>query len=125
MKHKESQSVSKSSKADPANTNIHMKISEIQFANTYQDDAIKGQKNVKLFFSVSSDSSDQFFNSKSELRDDNQLSKAFVFKEKFTFQLQTGFESFTIKIYASTREEERQIDEYVLKIPEHLMELID
>ena len=85
MKHKDVKNNKKLSREDPSNTNIHMKISEIQISNSFNDQTIKGQKNIKLYFSASSEDSDQFFNSKSESRDQDLLSKPFVFKEKFTF----------------------------------------
>lgn len=53
------------------------------------------------------------------------MNQVFTFKEKQSFVLSTGFEDFKLKIYTAKSEEEKLLEEYVVKMADHLVDLID
>lgn len=48
----------------------------------------------------------------------------YIFNEKFSFVLSSGFDEFTLKIYSLTHEEALE-ETFVLKIAEELVGLVD
>ena len=75
-----------------------------------------------MFYSIS-DGDSQFFSSKTE--DKDEATKAFRFKEKFKFNLNTGFEELSIKIMSLSDKDESVEDETVFKCADHFIELMD
>ena len=49
----------------------------------------------------------------------------FKFKERFTFVLKTGFETFTLKVILLQNNEENLFDEYSIKVSDLLVKLLD
>ena len=75
---------------------------------------------ARLFYLVS-DEGDQYFTSKQETRE----KEAYIFKEKFTFVLKTGFEELQVKVYSVSNNEEKEEESFSLKMADHLFTLID
>jgi hypothetical protein len=44
--------------------------------------------------------------------------ESYIFKEKFAFQLHTGFEELTVKIYSITQSDEKEEEEHQVKVAE-------
>ena len=67
------------------------------------------------------DGADQYFTSKQELKE----KELYIFKEKFSFMLQTGFEELSVKIYSVSTDDEKEEDAFIIKLADHLVELVD
>ena len=99
MKYKDQKSEQKTA-VNPTNTKIHLKVSEVALkSEKYEKDK------VRLFYAVVQDNGDQYFNSLSEhydkqLQENNKSDLVFSFKERCAFQLENGFEQFTLKVYS-------------------------
>jgi len=98
---------------------------------------------TKLFYSIS-DGADQYFNSFQESPTQKELymrkqqlgakeaalkavqprDSNYIFNEKFTFNLSSGFDEFTLKVYSLAHEEALE-ETFVLKAAEELVGLVD
>lgn len=124
---------------DPASTKLHLKVSEIVKRQSKNSVATE----TKLFYSIS-DGADQYFNSVQESPTQKELymrkqqlgakeaalkavqprDSNYIFNEKFTFKLSSGFDEFTLKVYSLTHEEALE-ETFVLKAAEELVGLVD
>jgi hypothetical protein len=68
-----------------------------------------------------SDGADQYFTSKQEGKE----KEVFIFKEKFTFVLKTGFEELQVKVYSVSNNEEKEEESFALRLSDQLVTLVD
>ena len=86
---------------NPEGTKLSIRLNEIKITDDKLSTRI--EENTKLFYSIS-DGDSQFFSSKTEAID--QTTKSFKFKEKFTINLNTGFEELSFKVMSLTGKDE-------------------